>query len=246
MLTLKQLPNAERPYEKLEMYGEKSLSNSELLAIILKTGTKNQTAVALAQQVLALIENRNIRALHEISIKELQKINGIGKVKAIQIKAICELAKRMSRPQDLKTQIKSSEDVANLLMEELKYEKNEIVKILILNTKNIVQKIVDISIGNTSSAPIERKRIFEEILKKILLVFPFLFSSPIFYFLTYVNCICYIKLRSKCKDIFPKKYIFLCNFLCVSIFLLFISMLYILLIKYLTNMFLQKKKLLIK
>ena len=139
MLTLKQLPNAERPYEKLEMYGEKSLSNSELLAIILKTGTKNQTAVALAQ--LALIENRNIRALHEISIKELQKINGIGKVKAIQIKAICELAKRMSRPQDLKTQIKSSEDVANLLMEELKYEKNEIVKILILNTKNIVQKI---------------------------------------------------------------------------------------------------------
>ena len=165
MLTLKQLPNAERPYEKLEMYGEKSLSNSELLAIILKTGTKNQTAVALAQQVLALIENRNIRALHEISIKELQKINGIGKVKAIQIKAICELAKRMSRPQDLKTQIKSSEDAANLLMEELKYEKNEIVKILILNTKNIVQKIVDISIGNTSSAPIERKRIFEEILK---------------------------------------------------------------------------------
>lgn len=178
MLTLKQLPNAERPYEKLEMYGEKSLSNSELLAIILKTGTKNQTAVALAQQVLALIENRNIRALHEISIKELQKINGIGKVKAIQIKAICELAKRMSRPQDLKTQIKSSEDVANLLMEELKYEKNEIVKILILNTKNIVQKIVDISIGNTSSAPIERKRIFEEILKTGMSTFILVHNHP--------------------------------------------------------------------
>mgnify|MGYP004616144665 FL=1 len=178
MLTLKQLPNAERPYEKLEMYGEKSLSNSELLAIILKTGTKNQTAVALAQQVLALIENRNIRALHEISIKELQKINGIGKVKAIQIKAICELAKRMSRPQDLKTQIKGSEDVANLLMEELKYEKNEIVKILILNTKNIVQKIVDISIGNTSSAPIERKRIFEEILKTGMSTFILVHNHP--------------------------------------------------------------------
>ena len=178
MLTLKQLPNAERPYEKLEMYGEKSLSNSELLAIILKTGTKNQTAVALAQQVLALIENRNIRALHEISIKELQKINGIGKVKAIQIKAICELAKRMSRPQDLKTQIKDSEDVANLLMEELKYEKNEIVKILILNTKNIVQKIVDISIGNTFSAHIEPKRIFEEILKTGMSTFILVHNHP--------------------------------------------------------------------
>ena len=178
MLTLKQLPNAERPYEKLEMYGEKSLSNSELLAIILKTGTKNQTAVALAQQVLALIENRNIRALHEISIKELQKINGIGKVKAIQIKAICELAKRMSRPQDLKTQIKSSEDAANLLMEELKYEKNEIVKILILNTKNVVQKIVDISIGNTFSAHIEPKRIFEEILKTGMSTFILVHNHP--------------------------------------------------------------------
>ena len=95
MLSIKQLPISERPYEKLEMYGEKALANSELLAIILKTGSKNQTAVALAQNILSLKGEENVRALQDISLQELQKINGIGKVKAIQIKALCELSKRV-------------------------------------------------------------------------------------------------------------------------------------------------------
>jgi len=146
LLTIKQLPNSERPYEKLEMYGEKTLSNSELLAIILKTGTKEQTAVGLAQNILALKGKEDIRNLQEISLSELKKIKGIGKVKAIQIKAVCELAKRMSRPINLNVTIKEPKDVANLLMNELRYEKREIVKIIILNTKNNVQKIVDIAI----------------------------------------------------------------------------------------------------
>lgn len=145
MLSIKQLPNSERPYEKLEMYGEKTLSNSELLAIILKTGTKEQTAVGLAQNILTLKGKEDIRAIQEISLAELKKIKGIGKVKAIQIKAVCELAKRMSRPINLNVTIKEPKDVAALLMDELKYEKREIVKIIILNTKNVVQKIVDIA-----------------------------------------------------------------------------------------------------
>ena len=127
------------------MYGEKTLSNSELLAIILKTGTKEQTAVGLAQKILTLKGKEDIRAIQEISLAELKKIKGIGKVKAIQIKAVCELAKRMSRPINLNVTIKEPKDVAALLMDELKYEKREIVKIIILNTKNVVQKIVDIA-----------------------------------------------------------------------------------------------------
>jgi len=165
MISLKNLPNSERPYEKLEMYGEKVLSDSELLAIIIKTGTKEQTAVGLAQSVLALKAKENLRELQEISLQELQKIKGIGKVKAIQIKAVCELAKRMARPLNLNIQIKAPKDVANMLMEELRYEKREIIKLIILNTKNVVHKIIDISIGNTSSAHIEQKRIFEETIK---------------------------------------------------------------------------------
>lgn len=149
MLSLKQLPNSERPYEKLEMYGEKVLSNSELLAIILKTGTKEQTAVAVAQSILTLKGEENLRSLQEISLQELKKIRGVGRVKAIQIKAICELAKRMARPLSVnKITIKEPKDVANLLMEELRYEQREVVKILILNTKQVLQKIIDITTRN--------------------------------------------------------------------------------------------------
>src|SRR5574344_634360 len=137
-IKLKELPKSERPYEKLEMYGEKTLSNSELLAIIIKTGTKEDTAVGLAQKVLSIGKHNNedLRFLQEMSIEELKRIKGIGRVKAIQIKAICEFAKRMSRPLNLNNVIKTPNDVAYLLMEELKYEKREIVKVIILNTKN--------------------------------------------------------------------------------------------------------------
>ena len=100
-MKIKELPTSERPYEKLEMYGEKFLSNSELLAIIIKSGTKENTSIEIAQKILNLEKsnkNGSLRFLQELSIQELTKIKGIGKVKAIQLKAICELAKRMNRP----------------------------------------------------------------------------------------------------------------------------------------------------
>ena len=100
-IKLNDLPISERPYEKLEMYGEKSLSNSELLAIIIKTGTKEETAVSLAQKILNLnTENKSnsLRFLEQTTIEELTKIKGIGRVKAIELKAVCEIAKRMARP----------------------------------------------------------------------------------------------------------------------------------------------------
>lgn len=178
MITLKQLPNSEKPYEKLEMYGEKALSDSELLAIILKTGTKNQTAVSLAQNILTISKEKSLRGLQEIPIKELMQIKGVGKVKAIQIRAICELAKRMSKPFNLNVTLKEPKDVYNLLIEELRYEKREIVKILILNNKNVLQKIVDISIGDISSAVIDLRQIFEEIIKTGMIRFILVHNHP--------------------------------------------------------------------
>lgn len=91
VLKMKELPTSERPYEKLEIYGTKKLSNSELLAIIIKTGTKDDTAISLAQKVLNLNKEKNInnlRFLQNISIDELCQIKGIGKIKAIQIIAM--------------------------------------------------------------------------------------------------------------------------------------------------------------
>ncbi len=177
-MKMKELPISERPYEKLEMYGEKSLSNSELLAIIIKTGTKEETSVGLAQRILSLNGNNNtqdLRFLQDISIADFERIKGIGKVKAIQLKAVCELAKRMSRPvKQLKIKIKSGKDVANLLMEEMRYEKREIAKVVVLNNKNIILKIIDISYGGNNFAMIEPKEILLEAIKcdapKIILV----------------------------------------------------------------------------
>ena len=146
-MKIKDVPILERPYEKLELYGAQKLSNSELLAIILKTGSKNESAINLSQKVLSLIENqKSLRFLQEISIEEFMSIKGIGKVKAIQLKAVCELAKRMGQPlNDTKIVIRTPKDVADLLMEELRYEKNEEARVIILNTKNIVQKIIKVA-----------------------------------------------------------------------------------------------------
>ena len=168
-LKMKELPTSERPYEKLEMYGAKRLSNSELLAIIIKSGTREETAVTIAQKVLNLNKEKNIndlRFLQNITIEELCKIKGIGKVKAIQIIAASEIAKRISQPIDVQNiKIKNSQDVADLLRNELRYETREVAKIILLNTKNIIQKIIDISYGGTNFAMLEPKDVFHEAIK---------------------------------------------------------------------------------
>lgn len=167
-MTIKKLPISERPYEKAQMYGIESLSNAELLAIIIKTGTKEKTSVELAKEILSMETDnkKNIQFLQDIAIEEFMKIKGIGKVKAIQLKAICELNKRMYRPiAQEKTKIRTPDSVAHLLMNEMKYEKREKLKVLVLNIKNILLKIIDVSYGGTNSAIVEPKDILLEPIK---------------------------------------------------------------------------------
>ena len=176
-IKIKELPELERPYEKLEWYGEKSLSNAELLAIIIKTGTRQETAVQLAQKKLNLEESKTegINFLRNITIEELMQINGIGKVKAIQLKAVGELANRMTMPSHIrKIQIKEPQDLAKIMMEELRFQQKEIAKIVILNNKNEIIKIKDIAMGGSNFAHLGIKDILGEAIKmkapKIILV----------------------------------------------------------------------------
>ena len=177
-MKIKELPLSERPYEKLENYGADNLSNAELLAIIIKTGTKEESSVSIAQKILNLKENTdkdNLRFLQDISLEEFMKIKGIGKVKAIQLKAICELTKRIARPINSKQKpIKGPEDVARILIPEIRYEKREIAKVIILNSKNIILRIINISLGGTIFAYLEPKDVLAEAIKmqapKIILV----------------------------------------------------------------------------
>jgi len=175
---MKELPISERPYEKLKIYGAEKLTNSELLAILIKNGTKDYTAIDLANNVLKLNDNKeqeDLSFLQDVSISELMNIKGIGEIKAIQILAVCELVKRINKPinkQNIK--IKDAKDVAKLLMNELRYEKREIVKLILLNNRNIILKIKDISYGGTNFAMIEPKEVLAEAIKlqapKIILV----------------------------------------------------------------------------
>lgn len=177
-LKIKELPETERPYEKLELYGEKTLSNAELLAIIIKSGTRDETSVQIAQRILNLNydpQMGDLNFLKGMSLEEFMQIKGIGRVKAIQLKAVCELAIRMSKPSNYrKIQVKSTEHIANLVLDELRFEKREYVKLFLLNTKNEILKCIDVAMGGTNFANVSIKEIIAEALRikapKIILV----------------------------------------------------------------------------
>ncbi|NFM77414.1 JAB domain-containing protein [Clostridium botulinum] len=162
---IKDLPKNERPQERLIRYGAEVLSNSELLAVILRTGTKNQNIMMLASSLIK--ETGGLDQLFNQSIEELTKIKGIGVTKAVQILALSELSKRFKTYKSgNEYKISTSLDVSNLVMEDMKYLKQEKLKILILNTKNIVTYIRDVFIGTLNSSIVHPREIFCEAIKK--------------------------------------------------------------------------------
>ncbi|MCF0124403.1 MAG: DNA repair protein RadC [Clostridia bacterium] len=167
-IKIKELPELERPYEKLENYGEKSLSNAELLAIIIKTGTKEETAIEISQRLLKLNDTTDgdLTYLQKLTIEELMQVKGIGKVKAIQLKAVGELAVRMFKKEKIiKTVIHSPDEAAKLLMSDMKNEKQEIFQVIMLNEKNEVLKIKKTAIGNAEFTQAQTRDVLSEPLK---------------------------------------------------------------------------------
>lgn len=167
-LRMKDIPASERPYEKLEKFGSEALSNAELLAVVIRTGSREETSVALAQRVLSLgRDNGGIAFLHNLSVQELRKTRGIGKVKALQIKAVMELSKRVSasRINNERVIIKSPVEVSTLLMEEMRHLQKEVFKIVMLNTKNHIIKYLNISVGSLNSSIVHPREVFSEAVK---------------------------------------------------------------------------------
>lgn len=177
-MIIKELPQTERPYEKLELYGEKALSNAELLAIIIKTGTKEESSVDIARRILNLnddYDNKSLNFLKNLSIEEMMQIKGIGKIKAIQLKAVCELSIRMNTPLNYrKIQIKEPNDIVKILMNDMKNEKVEIAKIVLLDSKLNILKIKNVASGGNNFVNIGMKEVLIEAVKvcapKIILV----------------------------------------------------------------------------
>lgn len=166
------LPASDRPYEKLELLGPENLTNSELLAIVIRSGTKDKTCLDISRDILKSNENidniSDLEHLSNLSVSSLQRFKGVGKVKAIQIKAVIELSKRIAKVNtNNKLKISSPNDVFNLLNETYIGKKQEVVKTILLDNANKIIAITTNGIGKTSSVQIGIKEIFSEPIKQM-------------------------------------------------------------------------------
>lgn len=155
----------ERPREKMILKGAKFLSNAELLAILLRTGTKQKNAIELANYVINK-DSQGIRHLQDISIEELCEIDGIGLSKATQIKAALELGSRISSTKPNKYKVKNPWDVYKFYMENLRYEQKEVFKAVLLNTKNEIITDVEVSVGTLNSSLVHPREVFKEAIRR--------------------------------------------------------------------------------
>lgn len=163
---IKELPEDERPREKLMKHGSTYLSNAELLAILLVSGTKERSATMLADQLLAL-DPGGISSLAQSLPQELSKVPGVGIAKACQITAAIELGKRIAaKPREKRLNVNSPKEVAGLFMEGMRCLKREYFKVLMLNTKNEIIHIEETSIGNLNSAIVHPREVFSGAIRR--------------------------------------------------------------------------------
>lgn len=177
-MKIKLLPEYERPVEKCLSLGVESLSNRELLALLINSGTKEKSAMELAEEVLSK-DSTGICYLRESSLEELMSISGIGKAKAARIAAAAELGKRIaSKPISAGTIIENDEDIADLVMEDMRHQKREIFKALLLTSKGGIISIETISVGELSSTIVHPREVFSKAVKKSAAAVVFVHNHP--------------------------------------------------------------------
>ena len=164
--TIRQLPASERPRERLRDRGATALSNSELLAIILRTGTPSENALALANAALARFGG--LPGLVRASFGELCTQHGMGEAKAAQVKAALELGLRLvsAQPEERAT-VRSPQDVSNLLLAEMGLLEQEHMRVLLLNTKNQVLAMPEVYKGSVNTAQVRVSELFREAIREV-------------------------------------------------------------------------------
>jgi len=165
--TMKNLPKEEQPYEKCIARGAEQLTDTELLAVILRTGTPGQSAYELAGKILQKCGvYQGILGICHLSIDELLTMKGVGKVKAMQIKCIAELARRISKATaSCQISMSNPATVADYFMEDMRHEEQEQLMVLMLNTKNRIIKEKMIFKGTVNYSCISPREIFIEAVK---------------------------------------------------------------------------------
>lgn len=165
--TMRELPISERPYEKCETYGAGILSDGELLAVILRTGSRGLRVTDLAGKLLAAVPGKNLAGLCRMTYEDLMAIRGIGRVKALQIICLSELVKRIQRTSIPLESLVCDEPnrIAAHFMASMRHLETEQVRLLVLNAKNAIIKEMVISDGSFNAAVACPREIFYYALK---------------------------------------------------------------------------------
>lgn len=154
----------DRPRERLERSGPESLTTPELLAILFRTGTVKRNAVQVAEELFRHLGG--LSGLAGASLDDLSRVDGIGRVKAIEVKAAVELGKRLSATtEEAKPQIRSPDDVAKLMMADLRYETREHLYALILDARNQVRQRRLVSTGTLTESLVHPREVFKEAIR---------------------------------------------------------------------------------
>lgn len=165
-MKIKSLPQDERPVEKSISQGTGSLSNAELLAILLGTGTRTKSAIGLAEDIISA-DSRGISWLAESSAEELMEINGVGRFKAARIMAAMELGRRISAiPAEKRIRITTTSQVACMFAEELRREKREVFKVLLLNPRGDIITVETVSVGELTSTLVHPREVFNPAVRR--------------------------------------------------------------------------------
>ena len=160
-MTIKELPVDERPREKLRDHGAQALGNSELLAILIRTGSHDTSALRLAEHLLE--QQEGLAGFGNATMESLEQVKGIGDAKALTIMAAVELGRRVTSLAPLgRTVIRTADDVAALLMPRFRYELRESFLAILLSTKNHVLKTAVISIGSLNASIVHPRELFRE------------------------------------------------------------------------------------
>lgn len=165
---MKELLEEERPYEKCERMGASNLTDIELLAILLRAGTKGMSALDLSRKILYSSNTQGgILSLHQWTMEQLRQMKGIGRVKAVQVLCVCELAKRLAKAEaSMQLQFTSPSSIAAYYMEDMRHQTQEHMKLLLLNTKTRLIGETDISKGTVNASLISPRELFIEALQK--------------------------------------------------------------------------------
>lgn len=165
-LKIKDIPEFERPKEKLLTYGADTLSNSELLAIILRTGTKGENVLQMSNRLLSELDG--LDGILSAGFDDITSIKGIKNGKASQILALSELYKRFRTLKTIKDQVKITKpsDLADLLMGEMNELNQEVLKVILLSTKNVIIGIRDVFKGSLNTSIVHPREIFKQAINK--------------------------------------------------------------------------------